>query len=181
MHTTQPIVTPRIPQLCSAAAIALAAVLVAPTAGADTDKATADIKDLKGEVVGTAELQQTPAGVLLDVKLNDLPAGVHALHIHETGKCEPPFKSAGGHYHRPGETHGYLTESGPHAGDMPNIHVPESGQLELEVLTGVHQLGEEVLDVDGSSLVIHEGADDYKSQPAGAAGERIACGVITAQ
>jgi Cu-Zn family superoxide dismutase len=77
--------------------------------------------------------------------------------------------------------HGYLSEDGPHLGDMPNIHVPESGALEVEVMTRVTDLDEQILDEDGSALVIHSGADDYRSQPSGAAGPRIACGVILEQ
>jgi superoxide dismutase, Cu-Zn family len=107
-----------------------------------------------------------------------LPAGDHAFHIHAVGKCvAPDFKSAGGHYNPEEDQHGIMNEAGPHAGDMPNIHVPESGQLHIEVLNQMVSL-DGLFDEDGSAIVIHEGPDDYTSDPAGDAGSRISCGVI---
>jgi len=149
-------------------------------ASADTVVAQSTLKDGDGSVVGTAQLRETPAGVLLHLKLSGLPAGTHALHFHETGECTPPFKSAGGHYNPDGKAHGLLDPKGPHAGDMPNIHVPASGELELEILSLAKSLNTEsgLMAGDGSAIIIHEGADDYMTDPAGAAGARIACGVI---
>lgn len=158
-------------------AAAIGATATLPTAAA-VETAKAHIKNRDGETVGNAMLRQMPAGVLLHVKLANLPPGGHAFHIHETGVCEPPFKSAGGHLSMPDGTHGYLNPEGPHLGDMPNIHVPESGSLELEVMTRVTDMSEQLFDDDGSSLVIHQGIDDYRTEPAGEAGKRIACGVI---
>lgn len=165
--------------------LGLASALASGQASA-TD-ASAIIKDQDGETVGKATLRDTPNGVLIHVKFYGLPAGAHAFHVHETGICEPPFKSAGGHYNPTDSAHGFLIEDGPHAGDMPNIHVPGdqtlaagNGSLELEVLTLVDSL-ENLMDEDGAALVVHEGTDDYKSQPSGAAGPRIACGVIEAR
>lgn len=135
--------------------------------------------DRDGNTVGAVILSETPSGVLLHARLAGLPPGVHAFHIHETGVCEPPFDSAGGHLTAENaNAHGYLVADGPHLGDMPNIHIPASGQLEIEVMTGLSAMSSEVFDSDGAALVIHEGADDYRSQPSGAAGPRIACGVI---
>jgi Cu-Zn family superoxide dismutase len=132
-----------------------------------------------GNTVGAVLLSETPNGVLLHARLAGLPAGVHALHLHEIGACEPPFDSAGGHLTaEEANAHGYLREDGPHLGDMPNIHVPQTGHLEVEVMTRVSDMETQVFDSDGAALVIHEGADDYQSQPSGAAGPRIACGVI---
>lgn len=163
-------------------AAATAAVIALPVAGADMPIAQSKLKDGGGNVVGAATLQQTPAGVLLRVIFSGLPSGTHGFHIHETGTCEAPsFASAGGHLMESGSSHGYLSEDGPHLGDMPNIHVPASGALELEVLTGVTDMDKQLFDDDGAALVIHQGADDYQSQPSGAAGPRIACGVIKAQ
>lgn len=161
------------------------ALAAAPTAAS---AASATLKDTDGKQVGTVELTQMAAdGVLLKADITGLPPGVHAFHIHETGKCEPPFKSAGGHFNPDNDTHGYMTEDGPHAGDMPNIHVPDSGKLTIEVYNSEVSVDEGGLlddeegylfDDDGSAIVIHDGADDYKSQPSGNAGNRIACGVI---
>ena len=123
-------------------------------------------------------LLAVPSGVLIDANLSAVPPGYHGFHIHEVGKCEPPdFKSAGGHFNPEEDRHGLMTDAGPHAGDLPNIHVPENGKLRIEML---HQLVslQGLLDDDGSAIVIHEGPDDYVTDPTGNAGARIACGVI---
>lgn len=152
-------------------------VLCAPSLAAD--QATAVLKDPDGNKVGTVTLTAVPTGVLLDADLKGLPSGAHAFHIHGTGKCEPPdFKSAGGHFNPEEDKHGLMNEAGPHAGDMPNIHVPESGQLRIEILNQMMSL-QGLFSGEGTAIVIHEGPDDYESDPAGAAGPRIACGVIT--
>ncbi|MEZ5829319.1 MAG: superoxide dismutase family protein, partial [Hyphomicrobiales bacterium] len=144
------------------------------------EKATAVLKDPDGNQVGTVTLFEAPSGVLLDVDLTAVPSGDHAFHIHETGKCEAPdFKSAGGHFNPEEDKHGLLNKAGPHAGDMPNIHVPETGKLMIEILNQRIDLNDGLLDDDGSAIVIHEGPDDYVTDPAGDAGPRIACGVIT--
>ena len=92
------------------------------------------------------------------------------------------FKAAGGHFKGENEAHGLLVGEGPHGGDMPNIHVPDSGALMIEVLNERVSLdGDDatlLLDSDGAAVMIHSGPDDYESQPSGAAGDRIACGVI---
>jgi len=144
--------------------------------------ATAQIKDLKGTVVGTVLLVETPNGLLLRGTLSGLPPGTHAIHLHEVGKCEPPFKSAGGHFNPGGKAHGVLDPAGPHAGDLPNLVIPQSGKLDFEMFAVGLTLSEgpnRVLDADGTSVVIHAKADDYRTQPAGDAGDRIACGVVT--
>ena len=146
------------------------------------ETATATLRDQEGKTVGTVELEETPTGVLLRVTLEAVPPGVHAFHIHETGQCEPPFESAGGHFNPDGTAHGFFSDEGPHAGDMPNIHVPDSGALTFEVFNTLVTLVEgdpaSLFDDDGSAIVIHAGEDDYESDPAGHAGDRIACGVI---
>ena len=161
----------------SVLASALACVLLAaPTAAAD--KATAVLKNSKGKTVGTVTLTAVPTGVLLNADLTALLPGDHAFHIHGTGKCEPPdFKSAGGHFNPEEDKHGLTSEAGPHSGDMPNIHVPESGRLHIEVLNQMVSLPG-LFSGEGTAIVIHQGPDDYKTNPAGAAGPRIACGVI---
>ncbi len=144
--------------------------------------ASAVLKDASGKEVGSATLTSTPSGALLSLTLTGVPPGVHALHIHAVGKCEPPdFKSAGPHFNPDQTKHGIMNQEGPHAGDLPNLHVPGDGKLEVEFLDPAVTLSQEaaLLDADGSAIVIHAGADDYTTDPAGNAGDRIACGVIT--
>ncbi len=160
-----------------------AALLLAATAmPAAAQMSQAGLKSADGKDVGSVKLTQLPDGVLLTLEARGLPAGTHAFHVHAVGKCEPPFTSAGGHFNPAGKKHGIMAEQGYHAGDMPNIHVPESGNLTIEVMNASITLEKgkpnSVFDTDGSAIVIHEGADDYKSDPAGDAGKRIACGII---
>ena len=158
------------------AGLALVAATQAASAG---EQASAAMMNANGESVGAVTLSATPQGTLLHATLKNLPAGAHAFHVHAVGVCEPPFKSAGGHYNPDGKKHGISNPEGMHAGDMPNIHVPDSGALEIEVLNALLSLDDSLFDEDGAAIVIHEGPDDYVSDPAGAAGPRIACGVIT--
>ena len=162
-----------------AAALLAAPAVAIPVLAAD--QASAVLKDAQGAELGKATLTATPGGVLISLDLTALPAGDHAFHIHAIGKCEPPdFKSAGGHFNPDSTKHGLMNPEGPHAGDMPNLHVPEGGKLKIEVLNPTVTLeAESLLDDDGSAIVIHSGSDDYTSDPAGNAGDRIACGVIT--
>ena len=143
--------------------------------------ANTQLKDTHGKAVGDVDLMQTPAGVLIKLQIKGLPAGEHAFHIHAVGKCEPPFESAGGHFNPGQHKHGMMAGEA-HAGDMPNLHVPQNGDLSIEVVNTAVSLDKgkpnSLFDNDGSALVIHAKADDYKSDPAGNAGDRIACGVI---
>jgi Cu-Zn family superoxide dismutase len=146
------------------------------------EPAKAELKDAQGQTVGTAVLTETPHGVLIHATLTNVPAGVHAFHIHQTGACVAPFTTAGGHFNPTAKQHGMENPMGMHAGDMPNIEVPAGGHLTFDVLAPNITLAAgpaSVFDADGSAIVIHQGVDDYKSDPAGNAGARIACGVIT--
>lgn len=126
--------------------------------------------------MGTVDLTETPHGVLLKLSLKGFPAGDRAFHVHAVGKCEPPFTSAGGHFNPGGKKHGMSAADGAHAGDMPNLHVPATGDLIVEVanpaITLVDGKPNTVFDADGSAIVIHAGADDYKTDPTGNAGDR---------
>lgn len=157
----------------------LAAIVAVPASAANL--ATAQLKDSSGIAVGDADLVQTDAGVLIKLQLNGLKPGEHAFHIHAVGKCEAPFESAGAHFNPNHQKHGMMSGEG-HAGDMANLHVPQNGDLSVEVLNREVTLEQgkpnSLLDADGSSLVIHAKADDYQTDPAGNAGDRIACGVI---
>ncbi len=157
----------------------LAAALALPAAA---QTASAPLKDAQGKEVGSANLTQTPRGVLINIAVKGLPPGEHAFHVHAVGKCEAPFTSAGGHFNPDAKKHGLLAADGAHAGDMPNLHIPQSGDLAVEVLNAAITLEKgkpnSVFDADGSALIVHAGSDDYKTDPTGEAGGRIACGVI---
>ncbi|MEM9734081.1 MAG: superoxide dismutase family protein [Pseudomonadota bacterium] len=140
----------------------------------------ADVIDREGKNTGSVVVQQTPSGVvLLTVSVTGLTQGWHGIHIHETGRCDPEdgFKSAGGHLAE-GKDHGLMSENGPHPGDMPNQMVQEGGVMVAEVFTLLTNAKEQLMDADGSAFIIHSNRDDYTSQPAGNAGERVACGVF---
>ncbi len=150
---------------------------------AQTPTAKASLKDATGKDVGSVQLVQTPHGVLLKMSLKGAVPGEHAFHIHAVGKCEAPFTSAGGHFNPASKKHGMEATEGSHAGDMPNLHIPANGELTIEIANNMVSLVKgqpnSLFDADGSALVIHAGVDDYKTDPTGNAGDRIACGVIT--
>jgi Cu-Zn family superoxide dismutase len=176
--------------ICTAAALSLGAVLIAGaqepagTTGARDPMmvAHADMKNAQGESIGRAELKDTPNGVLITLRLDRAPEGEHAFHIHEVGRCEAPaFESAGGHFNPTGAGHGFLDPKGPHAGDLPNVHVGSDGRLHVELFADEIGLatGERTLfDDNGSAVVLHAKPDDYQTNPAGDAGDRLACGVV---
>lgn len=157
---------------------ALVAGLAAPALQAA--EVRADVKDRDGNSAGAVLVRDTPSGVALaTLTLTNLPQGVHAVHLHETGDCSASdFKSAGGHV-AGDRDHGVLVEGGPHPGDMPNLTVRANGVGEVEHVLPFLNVSDHLLDDDGAAFVMHKGADDYESQPSGDAGERIACGEFT--
>ena len=144
--------------------------------------AHADFISSQGQKIGTAVLTQAGDGVKIDVNLTQLPPGTHAFHIHAAGKCEvPDFKSAGGHFNPAGKQHGKDNPNGSHAGDMSNFEVGTDGTAKFSTVNTsvtLDQGANSVFHEGGTALVIHEKADDYKTDPAGNAGNRIACGVV---
>jgi superoxide dismutase, Cu-Zn family len=165
-------------------AAAAGLVFSSPAAfAADAATAHAKLADASGKEVGTVEFRQTPNGVIVHAEFAGLPPGAHAFHVHGVGKCEPPFDSAGPHFNPENHQHGFAVDGGWHSGDMPNITVPADGKLTIDVLASelkVSDGDEKMLDADGAAVIVHEGVDDYSSQPAGNAGKRIACGVVQA-
>jgi superoxide dismutase, Cu-Zn family len=165
-------------------ALLLAAAIGLPiAAAAAADAVRATFIDGAGRKVGTAVLAQTAAGVLIELDVGGLPPGWKAFHVHDTGRCDAGsgFKSAGEHFAPRQERHGLRADKGPHAGDMPNQYVHRDGTLRAHVLNTLVTLSPSeasLLDADGAALVLHARPDDYRSQPAGDAGDRIACAVI---
>lgn len=150
--------------------------------GRANDHAEAIFLNTANQEIGSASLTSTPTGVLISAEVSNLPPGEHAFHIHTVGRCDSTdgFKSAGDHYAPDKHPHGYKVAGGPHAGDMPNQFVSADGKLHTQVFNPQVSLSGEgsLLDSDGAALVLHAKGDDYQSQPAGAAGDRIACAVI---
>lgn len=152
---------------------------------ASAQTAKAELRNAKGEMVGTLTLAQEPDGVKGTVEASNLPPGFHGFHIHAVGKCEAPFTSAGGHFNPAGQSHAH------HAGDLPNLLVNADGRASMVIKTARFELAE-LFDADGSALIIHADPDNHANIPAryrpdadastlatGDAGGRIACGIIT--
>ena len=176
---------PRLALAATFAALALPALAPPALAAAHLgDSVEVDVIGTDGASIGTATLTETASGiVLIEATIEGLEPGEHGFHIHETGRCEPDtgFDTAGGHYVGEGDPKHGLVEGGPHAGDMANQHVGPDGVLRADVFNPRVTLAgatNPLDDADGSALMVHSGADDYESQPSGAAGSRVACGVI---
>jgi Cu-Zn family superoxide dismutase len=172
------------PRKICAVGLGLALALVLGCGQSPPTTAKATLVNSQGQKVGEATLTETPQGVKIVMQVENLPPGVHAFHIHEKGACATPdFASAGGHFNPFGKHHGLKNPAGPHAGDLPNITVGSDGKANVEVVANLVTLKEgqknSLFRPGGTSLVIHAGADDNVSDPAGNAGPRIACGVIT--
>jgi Cu-Zn family superoxide dismutase len=146
-------------------------------------QARAEIKNAAGTSIGSATFRASQAGVVITVNVQALPPGLHAVHLHAVGKCEgPAFTSAGPHVNPLNKHHGLQNPAGPHAGDLPDMYVQQNGVGHYEVLADSVTLdaaATSLFDADGTALIIHATADDNLTDPAGNAGERIACGVLT--
>jgi superoxide dismutase, Cu-Zn family len=148
-------------------------------------EAVAVLRNRQGQEIGEATFRQEGDAVVMVIDARNLEGGERAIHIHEVGVCEPPdFQSAGGHFNPEDRAHGFDHPEGPHAGDLRNLVVdPDDGighaTYRLETVSLRSGTPNSLLDGDGTAVVIHADADDYRSQPAGDAGDRIACGVIS--
>ena len=160
----------------------LAVFALCPLVAAAGPSASATLRDVQGKVVGSATMTPGEGGVKIAVSVSGVAPGLHGFHVHAVGKCEgPDFKSAGGHFNPAAKEHGLENPKGSHAGDMPNLSVGPDGSGKGEFLARGASLdaGPGSLFPDGgTSVVLHAAPDDMKSDPAGNAGARIACGVV---
>ena len=134
-----------------------------------------------GVPAGTAQLLTDGQRVWLAMAATGLEPGEHGFHLHTTGSCKAPdFKSAGGHLNPADKKHGSLNPQGKHLGDLPNLVVgaSRSATSDAEIGADTASLRKILFDADGTAVVIHAGPDDYRSDPAGDAGSRVACGII---
>lgn len=162
--------------------IALPLVCAAALAQNAPKSAHANLVNGQGMPIGTAAFSATKTGVRIKLNVSNLPPGVHGIHIHAVGKCEgPAFASAGGHLNPDMKMHGKDNPMGPHAGDLLNFTVDAKGKSKATLTADHVILGDgpnSLFHAGGTALVIHQGPDDYKTDPAGNSGNRIACGVI---
>ena len=145
-------------------------------------KTKIELKDAQGKDVGSVVISDQGPGVALQLQLHDLTPGEHAIHFHQVPKCEAPdFKSAGGHFNPEGKKHGFDSPEGHHAGDVKNFTVAADGKAKakLEDADVTLNEGPHSLLSSGAAIVVHAKGDDYKTDPSGNSGDRVACGVIT--
>lgn len=146
-------------------------------------RAGAELRKADGQAVARATVEPSGEGLRLRIEATALPAGTYGAHIHMTGRCDAPdFASAGGHWNPMSRQHGSENPQGPHMGDLPNLVVAANGtgsvSFDIPHATlrgdGDHAL----LDADGAAVVVHASPDDYRTDPSGNSGARIACGVL---
>ena len=163
----------------AALALAISALAVPALAQEST---TVSVRDAEGTLVTELTLSDAGNGVLITGTVTGIAPGPHAIHFHEVGACEPPFESAGGHFNPSDHEHGILNPEGHHAGDLPNIVMPDEGDGTIQIFAAHVTLAADAENSlrsgDGTAIIIHAGPDDYRTDPGGESGDRIACGVV---
>jgi len=164
--------------------LAAALILVSATAAEAKpgDSARAELKTAAGEARASAVLTEAKDGVNVEATATGMAPGTYAIHLHEKGACDAPgFTTAGAHWNPMMKAHGFDAPGGAHAGDLPNLDIGADGRGKISYLVKSASImggTSPVMDADGTAVVIHAKPDDYRSQPSGAAGDRIACGVV---
>ncbi len=164
-------------QFCLSIVSLLSCLIGSNIALADTEIVMSQMtQNGQGEVLGTVVARDTEAGLSLDPKLSGLPPGLHGFHIHQNKSCDDGGNAAGGHFDPDNTSHHLGPNGNGHLGDLPPLSVDSNGQANLEVIAP--RLKEK--DIQGHSLMIHAGGDNFSDepQPLGGGGARIACGVI---
>jgi superoxide dismutase, Cu-Zn family len=139
------------------------------------------MRDGSGKDLGTLTLADAGQSIAVSGKLSGLPPGEHAIHLHTVGQCDAPkFEAAGDHWNPANRKHGKDAPGGPHFGDLPNVTAGRDGSASVQATTpgGTLRGANAALDSDGAAVVVHAKRDDYKTQPSGDSGDRIACGLV---
>jgi len=162
----------------SVLAVGLVLAGCVPMAAPDVPVSTANLVSSSGAVLGTVRVFSEPTGVMLRIDATGVPAGQHGVHVHTTGRCDPPaFTSAGPHWNPTERKHGHRNPAGFHVGDLGNLGVGADGKLVAGLLVPQATI-DALRDADGSALVLHAKADDEVTDPSGNSGDRIACAVL---
>jgi Cu-Zn family superoxide dismutase len=163
--------------ILSLSLLTLAACMTA-SSGGSAPQATVSLASSAGDVRGSARIADGANGLQVSVAAKGLPAGTHGVHLHTTGRCDAPdFASAGGHWNPTARKHGRNNPDGAHHGDLPNIEIGPDGRGRLSFTVPSATLSQ-LMDQDGAALVVHATADDYRTDPSGNSGSRIACGIV---